>query len=590
MGHVEDVPTGVTSICNDNYEPDRCGAALPGLTPTPAPTAATAPSATRPSKPKPTPRRAMRQVIKYSGKLKETLVHEVQGLRPSSKHREKSPLVARTSSDAAATAAQPRRSREELRQLWKKAINQQVLLNRMERENERITERVRSGERVMYAEMPPCAGDVKSEWRQLLDSWRAGRKVHVDDLQELVFRGVPIRLRPEVWQLLVFHHRLHHPAPSVSHVDNYDTSYLQLIRQLTSFQREILTDLGRTFPQHPYFRSPFGSGQLELFNVLKAVSLLDPELGYCQGLGFIAGILLLHAPEEESYELLKHMLFPLELRKQFMPDMSPLQIQMYQFSRLVHDHHSDLYAHLEKYEVSPMLYATPWFLTLFSSQYPIGFSARVFDLILLLGLEAVFKVSLALLDIHQEQLKNLTGMEDIMEYIKTEMPRLSQTSAQQVFRKAVELDISRQLLSYEVEYHVLQEEVLASPSHADSDLNKLGAMNQNLKRQVMELLHQLQTSSDQIKTLTERNKTLESRVSQLSSERSDLVTFVRYLSLHTPDRLEVPAPFRRFLDDGAASEPAGDARDPLNCALFEAGPSRPRRERALSRSKTVDCE
>ena len=41
----------------------------------------------------------------------------------------------------------------------------------------------------MYAEMPPCTGDVKSEWRQLLDSWRAGDKVHVDDLQELVFRG-----------------------------------------------------------------------------------------------------------------------------------------------------------------------------------------------------------------------------------------------------------------------------------------------------------------------------------------------------------------------------------------------------------------
>ena len=56
--------------------------------------------------------------------------------------------------------------------------------------------------------------------------------------------GVPIRSRSEVWQLLVFHHRLHHAAPAVSHVDNYDTSYLQLIKQLTSFQREILTDLG----------------------------------------------------------------------------------------------------------------------------------------------------------------------------------------------------------------------------------------------------------------------------------------------------------------------------------------------------------
>ena len=76
------LPTGVTSVTNDNYEPARCG-----TPPSPTPAAAAAlVVASRPTKPKPTPRRAMRQVIKYSGRLKETLVHEVQGLRPSSKH------------------------------------------------------------------------------------------------------------------------------------------------------------------------------------------------------------------------------------------------------------------------------------------------------------------------------------------------------------------------------------------------------------------------------------------------------------------------------------------------------------------------
>ena len=48
----------------------------------------------------------------------------------------------------------------------------------------------------MYAELPPCAGDLQSEWKQLLDSWRAGHKVHADDLQELVFRGELARQRP----------------------------------------------------------------------------------------------------------------------------------------------------------------------------------------------------------------------------------------------------------------------------------------------------------------------------------------------------------------------------------------------------------
>lgn len=54
---------------------------------------------------------------------------------------------------------------------------------------------------------------------------------------------------------------------------------------------------GRTFPNHTYFMSPFGPGQLALYNLLKAYSLLDPEVGYCQGLCFIAGVLLLHVSD-----------------------------------------------------------------------------------------------------------------------------------------------------------------------------------------------------------------------------------------------------------------------------------------------------
>ena len=52
--------------------------------------------------------------------------------------------------------------------------------------------------------------------------------------------------------------------------------------------------LGRTFPNHNYFEKELGSGQLALFNVLKAYSLLDDEVGYCQGLSFVAGLLLVH--------------------------------------------------------------------------------------------------------------------------------------------------------------------------------------------------------------------------------------------------------------------------------------------------------
>lgn len=54
------------------------------------------------------------------------------------------------------------------------------------------------------------------------------------------------------------------------------------------------------------------------------------------------------------------------------------KIQMYQLSRLLHDYHRDLYCHLEQQDIAPSLYAPPWFLTTFASQYPLGFVARVF--------------------------------------------------------------------------------------------------------------------------------------------------------------------------------------------------------------------
>ena len=60
---------------------------------------------------------------------------------------------------------------------------------------------------------------------------------------------------------------------------------------------------GRTFPTHPYYSAQLGAGQLSLYNILKAYSLLDQEVGYCQGLSFVAGILLLHMGEEEAFNM-----------------------------------------------------------------------------------------------------------------------------------------------------------------------------------------------------------------------------------------------------------------------------------------------
>lgn len=69
----------------------------------------------------------------------------------------------------------------------------------------------------------------------------------------------------------------------------------------------LLHFIGRTFPTHAHFIPRLGSGQISLFNMLTAYSQLDDEVGYCQGLSFVAGVLLMHVGVSHSFECLFFM-------------------------------------------------------------------------------------------------------------------------------------------------------------------------------------------------------------------------------------------------------------------------------------------
>uniref|UniRef100_A0A8D3CM12 TBC1 domain family member 4 n=1 Tax=Scophthalmus maximus TaxID=52904 RepID=A0A8D3CM12_SCOMX len=364
------------------------------------------------------------------------------------------------------TGERPNKTAADYRALWKTAIRQQILLLRMEKENQRL-------------------------------------------------EGVPKSRRGEVWLLLSHQHRLRHRLPQRHHAP--DTAYHDLLKQLTAQQHAILVDLGRTFPTHQYFSAQLGAGQLSLYNLLKAYSLLDTEVGYCQGISFVAGVLLLHMSEEQAFDMLKFLMYDLGIRRQFRPDMVSLQVQMYQLSRLLHDYHRELYNHFEEHEICPSLYAAPWFLTLFASQFPLNFVSRIFDFVFAQGTEVIFKVALCLLSSHEGEIVECDSFESIVDFLKTTLPTLTQTQMEQTIAKVMEMDISKQLHTYEVEYHVLQDEMIeAGPLPDDSDrLDKLEKTNTQLKKQNMDLLEKLQAARQKIQTLETSVENFLSRESKM---------------------------------------------------------------------------
>ncbi|CAG5939307.1 unnamed protein product [Menidia menidia] len=455
-----------------------------------------------------------------------------------------------------------KRSKEELRELWRKAILQQILLQRMEMENQKLqaSESDLQNKRLKldYEEITPCLKEVTLVWEKMLGTAGRGRiKFDTETIHAAVAQGVPRQHRGEIWKFLSEQYLLRQTVPS--RPPSNHTPYKELLKQLTSQQHAILIDLGRTFPTHPYFQAQLGAGQLSLYNILKAYSLLDPEVGYCQGLSFIAGVLLLHMGEEDAFNMLKFLMYDVGLRKQYRPDMIILQIQMYQLSRLLHDYHRDLHTHLEQQEIGPSLYATPWFLTLFASHFPLGFVARVFDMLFLQGSEVIFKVALSLLGSHKPLILQHDNLESIVDFIKTTLPNLGLVQMEKTINQVCEMDLSKQLQAYEVEYHVLQDELLDTPPTLNQQQRaaQLERTNQSLRQQNLDLLEELQVSharvcslEGRVEALAQSEERLKEQVSALEEEKRQLLSTVAHLQslLTSPDGHEPPRPADRHSD------------------------------------------
>ncbi|KAJ8707731.1 hypothetical protein PYW07_011408 [Mythimna separata] len=441
-----------------------------------------------------------------------------------------------------ASGPKGKRTREELRQLWKMAIDQTILLVRMEKENARLRQSEESSAvrriKLEYQELGVCDAGVSLMWDSLLsrDSSQPMAKVDRHMLTQAVIQGVPRMSRGGVWYFLAEQACLRSAPPDTATCPLYHTPYSALLAGLTKHQHAILIDLGRTFPKHEYFASALGPGQLALYNILKAYSLLDPDVGYCQGLSFVAGVLLLHMEEAEAFILLRHLMFRRGLRKQYLPDMSALQVQLYQLSRLLRDHEPDLHAKLEALDISPALYAAPWMLTLFTSQFPLGFVVRVFDLIFLESLDIVFSVSLALLSAHKDGLMLCESCEEAAEYLKHKLPDMNRGFYKKVMKKVLSLDISRQLCDYAVEYAVLREEMPRLAALTE-DNKQLVEDTKRMGEELDEAMDAISNYQKNQTRLEQQNKSLEQQLTLLS----------RYISAH--HKQDVPLEIKKIVQN-----------------------------------------
>jgi len=190
--------------------------------------------------------------------------------------------------------------------------------------------------------------------------------------------------------------------------------------------------------------------------VLKAYSVFDRSVGYVQGMGFVAGVLLLYMCEEDAFWTLVALLkgathVPME--GMYQEGLPLLQKYLYQFDGLVEAFLPRLSAHLRQENIVPTMYCSQWFITVFSYTLPFDCLLRVWDIFIFEGMKTVFSVGLELLRCEQDVLLTLK-FENLVQALsgkRQDLPKQAQVDS--FLRKAMSWKITKKLRTLEEEYN-----------------------------------------------------------------------------------------------------------------------------------------
>ncbi|KAH8555847.1 rab-GTPase-TBC domain-containing protein [Umbelopsis sp. PMI_123] len=332
-------------------------------------------------------------------------------------------------------------------------------------------------------------------------------------------RGIPPSLRGMIWQMF-----------SKSKDPVLESQYRDLLRRDSPYDKMIQRDLARTFPDHQFFKDPEGQGQTGLYNVVKAYSIYDEEVGYCQGIAFIVGALLLNMPDEEAFCVLTCLMKQYGLRGHYTPDMEGLQLHLYQYEKILSEQLPHIYRHLELKGISSTMYASQWFMTLFAYRFPLEVVFRIYDIMLSEGVESIIRFAIALLKKNEKTILSLE-FEALLSYLKNDL--FNDYETQQLVEDACAINITARRIDQLTKEHrnsvikeQLEKEAIEELQKSNSDISQtIQQLEQRLKTMFQEhddVLTQLDESKKQLRHLTSENERMRRHVSSLK-ETVDLL-------------------------------------------------------------------
>lgn len=200
--------------------------------------------------------------------------------------------------------------------------------------------------------------------------------------------------------------------------------------------------------------------------------------------------------------------------------MAELGLCIYQLECMVQELLPELNRHFLSQNYHCSMYASSWFLTLFTSNLPLTVAFRVIDLFLSEGLEIIFRISVAILMLCKEQLLKL-DMEGLLRFFQKEVPETVQIDPDYLIQLAMAIKYDqKKMKKLSKDYSQLkskeQEELV--------ELRRLRTENRLLRQRIESLEQESEELAD---------KLIKGQICRAEEEECNYVKFINpFLSLY----------------------------------------------------------
>jgi len=162
-------------------------------------------------------------------------------------------------------------------------------------------------------------------------------------------------------------------------------------------------DLTRTFPSLAFFQEECSMNE-QLKNILETYVFYRPDVGYVQGMSYLAGNCLLYMEPYMAFVCLANLLnspfFHVFLKLE--PEKMNLRYKI--FSGLFADYLPALYEHFENQNLGPDLFFMEWCMTLFCKRLALDVVGRIWDCYMVFGEEFVYRTAVGILSVLNSEL------------------------------------------------------------------------------------------------------------------------------------------------------------------------------------------